>query len=130
MAVAPVLIGHIILAICWACAGADSVRFSYPDLSLAFTAIIIPLWLAIIGCIVVFGFAPLKIPVIVVLFVIIFALNIVLAYADWGINTSRFWTPDNETILVLQFVAFLGAVIAVTPPLVTIVIRHVFLRRS
>ncbi len=96
-----------------------------PGLSIDITALYIPVYLAILGCLLVLGFVAARLAVGSITLLAAFALDIILPYAAWGICSVRFWTPDEETLMIFRAEAKLGLAIVFVPALLALVVRYV-----
>jgi len=81
------------------------------------TALIMPLYLSIIGVMFIWSRAFISaIYVLVILFSSVI-FSVLLEYSVWGLSTGRFWQPDGETIALVIFTALIALGITLFPPI-------------
>lgn len=99
-----------------------------PEIGLAFTGLFFPLYLSVVGSVFVWrnmgewilsGFLVLVVAVLFAVF---------SAYSDWGISTGLFWSPDGETVGIMELVGLVALVVAIIPPIFVLLFRRLFLR--
>jgi hypothetical protein len=125
--VLPVVAAHSCLAPLWltqtyAHSGGDWL----PAVAVLLTALLIPAYLAVLGCRLVLRRIPVAMPLGLGVLLGSLALNVFLDCALWGIGSGMFWTPDEMTLVIIRAAALVGLGILAAPPLVALLIRYAF----
>ena len=101
-----------------------------PTTQLLFTGLFLPLYLAIIGARFVSRCAGISAFFAIAILLCSELFAVFLDYSVWGVSTGMFWHPDSETIMLLTFVGEVALVIALAPPIITLLFRYAhYLRR-
>jgi len=94
-----------------------------PDVEIIVTGVLVPGWIGFLATLIVLRQVSIGLTPGLTLLAGAFALNLFLDYALWGIGSGMFWTPDAETIRIIQAMALVGFCIASIPPSIAFVIR-------
>jgi ABC-type uncharacterized transport system permease subunit len=94
-----------------------------PSVQLLITAILLPVYLAILGSVFVWRSGHRATVAGFVILIASVALTVFLDYAVWGFSTRRFWTPDYETVLIVRTAAEIAFAITLFPPFVALTLR-------
>lgn len=130
IALLPVIAAHACLAPFWLPPG-DFLEVTWlPVAQILLTALVVPGWLAFLGCRSVLRHLPVNIPIDLSLILTALAINVFLDYALWGISTGRFWTPDGQTIMIVKLIAQVGVGITLIPPSIASAIRYCRYRKG
>lgn len=98
--------------------------YDYASLQLLFTSILLPLYLAVLGTVFVWRSTGRDGLVGLAILVFSVAATVFLDYAMWGFSTGHFWTPDHETVKILQLAGEVAFILVCLPVLVTLALRR------
>ena len=124
-ALVPIVIVDLSLLLFWYMQGHPS-RLS-PETQLTFTCLFFPLYLSVVGSAFVWRNMGEWILPVFLLLVVAVLFAIFSFYSNWGISTGLFWTPDGETVGIMELVGLVALVVAVTPPILVLLFRRLFL---
>lgn len=96
-----------------------------PTAQLLITAVLLPVYLAMLGSMFVWHSSFRGIVAIFAILIIAVALAVFFAYAVWGVSTRRFWVPDSETVLIVRTVGAVAFAVALFPPVVALAVRFI-----
>jgi hypothetical protein len=120
----PVIAAHLCLAPFWLVqAYAEPWGGWLPVIAIVLTALVIPTYLAVLGCRVVLRRICVGLPFAGALLLASLALNVFLDYGLWGLGSGMFFTPDEMTLVLMRAAGFVGLGVLVAPLLVTFFIR-------
>jgi hypothetical protein len=95
-----------------------------PLAQLSITALALPVYLAVLG--ITFMWRCTGTAIVGVFFILVFCVLVAtfLDYGVWGVTTGRFWKPDYETLVIVRSAGEIALLIALVPPLLTLVVRY------
>jgi hypothetical protein len=96
-----------------------------PLTQLSITALALPTYLAFLG--ITFVWRCPGAAIVGAFCILVFSVLIAtfLDYSVWGVSTGRFWEPDYETVVIVRIAGEIALLIALVPPLLTLVVRYI-----